>query len=287
MPEAERREPEFYRAIEVWTLMALAEGAACASELPGRLHEESAGNMKYRADGIVHVSPRQMNLILGRLQRRGFVRRERLAGAWVVTRRGEREVARLRALDHPPDTDKDDAADRLVAMLARMTGLGSARPAPRALDVGTGGGFMACKLAEAGFDVLGIDRWAEEGSVGSLAAAEQNAREAGLSIEFRRTDVASLRGRDAFDCAVASNSVHEMADPAAAFRAIHRLLKPGGVFAGLDLKVGVPMFLRRRFHTLLALTSGEWQRELHAAGFPRVRIHHLGDRLIVLARKAE
>jgi len=47
----------------------------------------------------------------------------------------------------------------------------------------------------------------------------------------------------------------------------------------------VRSFLRRRFHALLALTSGEWRRELHAAGFPRVRIHDLGDRVIVIARK--
>ena len=76
-----------------------------------------------------------------------------------------------------------------------------------------------------------------------------------------------------------------MPDPGAAFGAIHRVLKPDGVFAGLDLKLGVRSFLRRGFHALLALGEREWRHELHAAGFPHVRIHDLGTRLIVLARK--
>jgi len=281
MPADERRDPDFYRVIETWALRTLAEGPALAAELPGRLHEESAGNLRYRSDGIVHVSERQMNLMLGRLRRRRLIKAGPEPATWLATARGRAEIERLQKLAERADTEKEDAADRLVAMLRRMT----SGDAPRALDVGTGGGFMACRLAEAGFEVLAVDRWAEEGSVGNLAEAEQAARERGLAIEFRWADVTSLRRRDWFDCAVASNSVHEMPDPRAAFGAIHRALKPGGVFAGLDLKLGVRSFLRRGFHALLALTEREWRHELHAAGFPYVRIHDLGTRLIVLARK--
>ena len=88
--------------------------------------------------------------------------------------------------------------------------------------------------------------------------------------------------RDAFDYVVASNSFHEMQEPLTAIRASYRLLKPGGMFACLDFTVVAP-----GLHSLLALTSAEWRRELHAAGFPRVRIHDLGARLIVLTRKPE
>ena len=279
MPQSERRDPDFYRAIEVWALRALDEGPACAADLIARLAAASADNLRYRADGLVHVSPRQMNLVLGRLRRRGVIKSGGDPNLWVSSARGHRELARLK---RSADTiDKDAAADLLVSML-------DPTPAPQtALDVGTGGGFMACKLAEAGFDVLGVDRWVAEGAVGSLTAAEQAACERELRIEFRWADVKSLRRRDYFDCAVASNSVHEMPDPRGAFGAVLRVLKPGGVFACLDFAVGAASFVNTGFHSLLALTPTEWRRELHAAGFPRVRIHDLGARLIVLARKPE
>ncbi|MCD6359532.1 MAG: class I SAM-dependent methyltransferase [Armatimonadetes bacterium] len=283
MQSGERRDPDFYRIMQTWTLGALAEGPASPDGLLERVREESAGNLKYRTDGAVALSLRQMNLILGRLRRRRLIRPGPEGDTWMATARGAAELERLRRRAEQSDIEKDDAADVFVAMLVRMT----SGDRPCALDVGTGGGFMACRLAEAGFEVMAVDRWAAEGAVGSLAEARQTARERGLSIEFRHTDVVALRRRDWFDCVAASNSVHEMPDPRGAFRAIYRLLKPGGVFAGLDLKLGVRSFLRRGFHTLMALSEREWRRELHAAGFPRVRVHDLGTRLIVTARKPE
>ncbi len=289
MPRAERREPEFYQVIEAWALLDLAESPGTCGDLLERLAEQSASNLAYRVDGAVHLSPRQMNIVLGRLHQGGFIVRDRSANAWVVSEAGQKLLAEFQARAETVEVEKDDAADRFVSMLAPPGAIGMALTLgidrPTALDVGTGGGFMACKLAAAGLDVMAVDRWAEEGAVGSLAEAEKNACEAGVFVQFRHTDVTALRRRDAFNCVVASNSVHEMPDVPAAFRAVHRVLKPGGVFGGLDFKVCVETFVRLRFHALLALTEGEWRRELRAAGFSRPRVHDLGTRLIILARK--
>ncbi len=276
VPRAERRDPDFYRAIEAWALRALDEEPARAADLIARLAEASAGNEKYRSDGAVRLSPRQMNLVLGRLRRRGVIKSGGDADLWVPSARGHRELARLERLKQSAATDKDAAADLLVSML-------DPTHAPKtALDVGTGGGFMACKLAEAGFDVLGVDRWDSANALGSLREARAEVSKRGLSVRFQRANMTSLRRRDAFDYVVASNSFHEMQEPLTAIRASYRLLKPGGMFACLDFTVGAP-----GLHSLLALTAAEWRRELHAAGFPRVRIHDLGMRIIVLARKPE
>ncbi len=280
MPLSVLSDPDLRRVLETWALLTAAQRPVTAHDLCDLAREQSAHNLEFRPDSTVQLAPDAAERLLSRLRQRGLIK-PATGGAWVASARGRSEAARLQQWAERADVAKQDAAEQLVARLRRMV----PGPAPRALDVGTGGGFMACLLAQAGFAVVGVDRWAEQGSHGGLEEACRNAAERGLRIQFLWTDVVSLRGRSRFDCAVASNSVHEMPDPAGAFRAVHRLLKPGGVFAGLDLKVGELAFLRRGFHSLLALTERQWRDELHAAGFPYVRIHDLGNQLLVFARK--
>ena len=95
MTADERRDPDFYRAIESWALRALIEQPATVTDLPTRLLEESAGNLKYRADGAIRVSPRQVNLLVGRLRRRGLIKPGPEPGSWSASARGRSELERL------------------------------------------------------------------------------------------------------------------------------------------------------------------------------------------------
>jgi len=94
----------------------------------------------------------------------------------------------------------------------------------RALDVGTGPGQLAFYLAQAGFDVTGIDI-----SPGMIKRAALKARELGLCVDFRTGDAEKLPFEDnAFDVVVTRNLVWTLPNPEAAVTEWRRVLKPGG-----------------------------------------------------------
>lgn len=98
----------------------------------------------------------------------------------------------------------------------------------RLLDLATGTGAIAIRLAQRGYQVTGVDR-----SRAMLAEARRKSREAGLDITWRCTDVARLSMSESFDLAVSLyDSLNYVIDPealAAAFVRIAGTLAPGGL----------------------------------------------------------
>jgi ubiquinone/menaquinone biosynthesis C-methylase UbiE len=98
----------------------------------------------------------------------------------------------------------------------------------RVLDVATGTGAIAIRLAQRGYQVTGIDR-----SRAMLAEARRKSREAGVDIAWRCCDVSRLSAGDQFDLAVSLyDSLNYVTDPAAlaaAFERIAEALAPGGL----------------------------------------------------------
>ena len=84
--------------------------------------------------------------------------------------------------DHPPYAD---TLTRLVA--AEENGGGP--PFGPALDVGTGSGVWAVRLAERGWRVTGVDLVER-----ALKRAHERVAEAGVEVEFERGDVTALEG---------------------------------------------------------------------------------------------
>jgi SAM-dependent methyltransferase len=92
------------------------------------------------------------------------------------------------------------------------------------LDVGTGPGFFAILLSQAGHTVTGIDASAE-----MIACAKENALNAGMSPELLVMDSHVLDfADDTFDLIVSRNVVWTLTDPVQAYREWRRVLKPGG-----------------------------------------------------------
>ena len=97
------------------------------------------------------------------------------------------------------------------------------------LDVGTGPGFIALKVArllQGRAQVVGLDL-----SPAMLAVAAENARQAGLHdyITWREGDAKAMPFEDAtFDVVVSSGSLHHWEDPHVVFDEIARVLKPAG-----------------------------------------------------------
>jgi 2-polyprenyl-3-methyl-5-hydroxy-6-metoxy-1,4-benzoquinol methylase len=268
-----------YAFLEHYVLVMLDEAQATPQQMIATIRERSAGNDDYRDGSALEISPRQMDCVLCRLQRESCVRTAREPDLYRVTTKGKRQLERAEGLKQQTGVDKDEAADKLISLL------GPPPPPKKVLDVGTGGGYLALNLAEAGFEVTAIDSEEFDYSKDSIKRAMEAARERQCTVEFRRTNVARLRRRDAFDYVVASQAVHCMRDQPACLRAIHRLLKPAGKFVCLDFNVGLVSFLHHGFHSFLALTTEEWRRQLSQCGFERVRIHDLDDFCIVQASK--
>jgi len=98
------------------------------------------------------------------------------------------------------------------------------------LDIGTGPGFFAILLAEAGFQVTAVDMTPE-----MLAEAGQNA--AGLSekIDFRLMNAESLDMPDnSYDVIVSRNLTWNLPHPETAYSEWHRVLQPGGLLLNFD-----------------------------------------------------
>lgn len=96
----------------------------------------------------------------------------------------------------------------------------------RALDVGSGGGFLAEEFAKVGFCVVGVDP-----SAVSLATARAHAAEGELEIEYLLGigEKLPVRGTE-FDVVYCCDVLEHVTDLDAVIDEIARALKPGGLF---------------------------------------------------------
>lgn len=92
------------------------------------------------------------------------------------------------------------------------------------LDIGTGPGFFSILMAQAGWDVTGVDC-----SAAMVETAAENAKKAGVRARFLQQDIHVLDFPDhSFDYLVSRNVTWILYDPEKAFAEWRRVLKPGG-----------------------------------------------------------
>ncbi len=98
------------------------------------------------------------------------------------------------------------------------------------LDVGTGPGFFAIILAEAGYQVTAVD-YTEE----MLNEARKNAGSWRDKIVWMQMDAQDLGfADDTFDMIVTRNLTWNLKDPERAYREWYRVLKKGGILLNFD-----------------------------------------------------
>jgi SAM-dependent methyltransferase len=111
----------------------------------------------------------------------------------------------------------------------------------RILDIGSGNGVLAVKLAQqhGGVQVVGIDAWGKDWEY-SQGVCERNARAVQVEsrVHFQKGDAAALDfATDTFDGAISNLTFHEVrsvADKRAVVREALRVVRPGGTFAFVD-----------------------------------------------------
>lgn len=149
-----------------------------------------------------------------------------------------------------------------------------ARHAPkRALDLGSGGGHVAYRLAGHAAAVVASDL-----SAGMLDAVAATARERGLlNIETQVAAAERLPFDDAaFDCLACRFSAHHWHDFEAGLREARRVLAPGSTAVFVDAVSPGPATLDTHLQTVELLrdpshvrdyTAAEWSAALTRAGF--------------------
>ena len=95
----------------------------------------------------------------------------------------------------------------------------------RVLEVAPGPGYLAIEMARLGkFHVTGLDI-----SRTFVEIASENARQAGVTAEFRRGDVAEMPFEaESFDLVVCQAAFKNFTLPRSALAEMHRVLRPGG-----------------------------------------------------------
>jgi ubiquinone/menaquinone biosynthesis C-methylase UbiE len=111
------------------------------------------------------------------------------------------------------------------------------QPGASVLEVAPGPGYLALELARLGqFRLTGLDI-----SRSFVRIATDNARRAGLDVDFRQGDVASMPFADnSFDLIVCQAAFKNFAQPVAALDEMFRVLRPGGTASIFDLRKDAP-----------------------------------------------
>ncbi|MEH7379880.1 class I SAM-dependent methyltransferase [Bacillus sp. JJ1533] len=99
----------------------------------------------------------------------------------------------------------------------------------RVLDIGCGTGEIAIRLAQEGFEVVGVDL-----SEDMLSVANHKAIEAGVKVEFYQQNMVEISGFEPFDLIIifcdSLNYLHTEAEVQKTFDNAFRLLKKDGLF---------------------------------------------------------
>jgi ubiquinone/menaquinone biosynthesis C-methylase UbiE len=121
-----------------------------------------------------------------------------------------------------------DEQRALAKRIAAQLSAGSA-----VLEIAPGPGYLAIELAKLRIcRVTGLDI-----SRSFLRIATENARRAGLDIDFRLGDAAAMPfPAESFHFIVCRAAFKNFGDPVAAIREMHRVLRPGGIALIVDMR---------------------------------------------------
>jgi SAM-dependent methyltransferase len=163
-------------------------------------------------------------------------------------------------------------------VVKQLVALGAVRG--EVLDPGTGPGHHAIYYASKGHSVTGID-----GSEGALERARENARKAGVSVNFQLADAMKLDGlENRFDTVVDCAFYHTFSTDAelqrSYARALHRATKPGARLYMFEFGIGNV----NGFRMPRSLSEDDFRQVFPDAGW---EITHLGPTTYLVNMSSE
>jgi len=264
--------------LRYYVLVLLRKRQMSPKNVRRAIKRQSRENRDFRPSGPLLVGTRDLSLVLHQLRRQGLI--EQSEDEWCLTARGQDRLSGYERQKEADQNGKERAARKVLKLM------GEPGPGESVLDVGTGDGFLAFKLVDKGYRVLGIDSGSFDYSKDSIRSAVEKAASRGGQVEFRETSVADLTGtHERFDYVVTSQAMHCMKDQRQCLDAIYRLLKPAGAFLCMDFLVGLEGFLHHGWHSFLAISREEWRQLLPQCGFEKPGCYKTGDYLVVRAHK--
>lgn len=151
--------------------------------------------------------------------------------------------------------------DEVLRLVESVVPLGATRREIRVLDVACGPGNFTLRVAEAGFETVGVDSYL---GLVDLAREKRRARHL-ANLAFRHADLArgGVFPEGTFDQVVNIHSLYVEPDAQGFLREVHRVLKPGGraVFVNFTRRVWLRSTLggvKRREGAGAALRSLLW-----------------------------
>jgi trans-aconitate methyltransferase len=106
---------------------------------------------------------------------------------------------------------------------AELISLLAPKPGERIMDLGSGTGHLASRMAESGASVVGVDRSQE---------MVDAARRAYPGLDFRVGDARDLPFRQEFDAVFSNATLHWIQHPEPVIAGVWNALRPGGRFVG-------------------------------------------------------
>ena len=253
--------PGIREFLEYYLLVILNEGASAKQKMKELILERSSDNNKFRQGSALLVADCEIDEVVKKLIQQERIKTIDNGNTFEITDEGRKALEKSNKVKEQTGSSKEEATQKLISLLDPFP------PKKYVLDVGTGEGYLAFKVAEAGFKVIGIDSSDYDYSKDSIKKAiEQISNRS--DIDFRVADVRNLtKMENTFDYIVSNQAVHCMRDQGGCIEAIYSLLKGGGKFVCSDLSIGLLGFLHHGFHSFLALSREEWFEILKKCGF--------------------
>ena len=267
--------------LEYYLLVILNEGASTKQKIRELISEKSSDNNKYRQGSTLLVADKEVDAVIKRLRQRTQIKTAAEEKTFEITAEGQKALEEFNQLKERTSASKEEATQKLMSLLD------TSPPKKYVLDVGTGGGYPAFRLAEAGCKLLGIDSSDFDYSKDVIQKAKEKIdRSKGYDIEFMVADVRELKDfQNSFDYVVSNQAVHCMKDQEGSIEAIYYILKKGGKFVCSDISVGLLGFLHHGFHSFLAISKEEWLRILPKYGYINVKVHDIKDFCVAEGQK--